>query len=208
MVRATLESRKTMTRRICKKVQLPMKDDKPAFAVCPARESGWIAWFGIPDPNIEEFAKKAYIHGFPCPYGQPGDRLWVRETWQVEFHSGFHDIRYLADNHLWDPGTLYLHLKNRECWKKRPSIFMPRWASRITLEITGIKVERLQDISEEDAKAEGLEPYGDKYFAIPETENYSTNPRKAFSLLWEFINGKEAWEKNPWIWAISFKRIQ
>ncbi len=202
MVRAILENRKTMTRRICKKASLPMKDEEPAFAVCAARESGWIAWFGIPDPEIEEFTKKAYAHGFPCPYGQPGEHLWVRETWQIEFHSGFHDIRYKADNAIVDPGTDIYKIENRYCWKWRASIYLPRWASRILLEITDVRVERLQEISEEDAIKEGMCPIHAREVGCPGSEQ---GPIDDFAELWDSLNKKFPWSSNPWVWCISFK---
>ncbi len=212
MVRAILENRKTMTRRICKKASLPMKDEEPAFAVCAARESGWIAWFGIPDPEIEEFTKKAYAHGFPCLYGQPGDWLWVKETWCQPFAKSFNSngCIYLADGpdynspasakHQWSKGM-------KGTWKR--SIFMPRWASRITLEITGIKVERLQAISEEDCLREGLKPYRrNPNLNINHGSNANASAlmlQKDFMFLWDSINKKFPWSSNPWVWCISFK---
>lgn len=144
-----------------------------------------------------------------CPYGQPGDRLWVRETWQsVPFGPhrdwpGCPDLRprkvcesnracvviWRADGEM--PGP--------EIW--RPSIFMPRWASRLTLEIAGVRVERLQAISEDDAWAEG--------FPDPEGRNreYADRARYWFKTLWGEINGKESWDANPWVWVIEFRKI-
>ncbi len=120
-----------------------------------------------------------------CAYGKVGDILWVRETWQKVEHPEL-KYRYRAD-HL-NPTSV--------TWK--PSIFMPKDACRIFLEVTEIKVERLQDISEEDAIAEGVEV---PTYKETELAKYKTN----FSILWEFINGEESWESNPWVWAITFK---
>lgn len=129
----------------------------------------------------------AIVHPRECPYGQPGDRLWVRETWRMnEPPSG---LIFKADLHPVD-------YERYAPW--RPSIYMPRWASRLTLEITDIRVERVQDISEEDARAEGL--HADSIdSALSLCEN--------FSVLWEETNGKGAWERNDWVWVISFRRL-
>jgi hypothetical protein len=138
-----------------------------------------------------------------CPYDF-GMRLWVRETtiiapkrWTTENLSTHWDadgdgriVQYLASQ------------PNREAaddynLKATPSIFMPRWASRITLEITDVRVERLQDISEGDAKAEGVDPIREK---VP-------THRDAYRYLWDDINGTGAWQANPWVWALTFRRV-
>lgn len=144
------------------------------------------------------------FHGeLKCPYGQPGDELWVREIWQaakgydtlkpskISSRSG---IKYLADGLCsWtddDAGDVV--------WgRTRRSIYMPRWASRIQLEITDIRVERIQDISEEDAKAEGAEHWNPLVKTVRNFEN-----------LWNSINEKRGfgWEKNPHCWVIEFKK--
>jgi hypothetical protein len=135
------------------------------------------------------------IHNVKCPFGLEGHRLWVRETfaapWGLDykFPSGESGIFYRADNPAKFPDD--------GSWK--PSIFMPRKASRITLEITEVRVERLNDVSEEDAKSEGT-----KYPAGGPTSCY----RMGFSWLWDSCYGKGAWDKNPWVWAITFKRIK
>jgi hypothetical protein len=132
-----------------------------------------------------------------CPYGQPGDRLWVREAWTT--HACFDDIPPR------DLTTRSLHYQADgliKTGKNRPSMFMPRWASRITLEITDMRVERLQDISEADAKAEGLTCQNGLY-ATP-GQVWQIDPRKAYRDLWESINGPVA---NPWVWVIEFKRV-
>jgi hypothetical protein len=143
MIRALREGRKTQTRRILKQASNVGED--VAWAVCPALESGWIAWFRLPREDIADFTKQAYTHGFRCPYGQSGNLLWVRETFHAESK---HTIHYRADG--WDYEDA-----PHSGWK--PSIYMPKWASRLTLEITDVRVERLQYISEQDAIAEGVE---------------------------------------------------
>ena len=134
-----------------------------------------------------------------CPYGIPGDRLWVREAWAPLSTFAPAELGYLyrADHHKG------LEKKDGD-QKWKPSIHMPRVASRITLEITGIKVERLQNISEADAQAEGVE-FPAPYSGV----NNKTHPTciDAFQVLWTSINGPDSWSQNPWVWAIQFKRI-
>jgi hypothetical protein len=150
--------------------------------------------------------------GFPAnPYGIPGDRLWVRETWRVS--SAHNDLRpsriprgttveYLADG----PGMLE--------GKTRPSIFMPRWASRITLQITDVRVMRLQEISSADARAEGIAELllqagqaGAWWSAGPTPALHGRSPIAAFQRLWESIHGDGSWLDNPTVRAISFQLI-
>jgi hypothetical protein len=139
----------------------------------------------------------------PCPYGQPGDRLWVREAWDFipEGDPGTPScagIRYWADAgyELRTPPSNYnpmLYGKERV----RPSIHMPRWASRITLEVTGVRVERLQDISEADARAEG----------ISRADCPDWHATTDYRALWESIHGPGSWAANPWVWVVEFKRV-
>lgn len=167
MVRAILEGRKTMTRRI-------ITDE----SIISLREDGTP---GKVQPR--------------CRYGKPGDRLWVRETFALTQHNL---PVYKADSRDKD-GKLWPSVKsdpNGVLW--RPSIYMPRWASRIDLEITGIRVERLQDITEDDAKMEGVEPYD------PDNGLYVAG----FYELWESINGTGSWDKNPWVWVVEFRRVK
>ncbi len=193
MVRAILEGRKSMTRRVIKQA---FDGFDWAGDVHPARLDGWVAWWpGNTDP---EFTKKVYDHGFLCPFGQPGDRLWVRETMHTK--SGDDVLWYSADNSY---RAAFTEAERKWIWKQFamttiPSIHMPRWASRITIEITDVGVERLQEITEEDAIREGVL-----------SSDYEKSYRYAFSMLWDSLNGKKyPWEMNPWVWAISFKRIQ
>jgi hypothetical protein len=168
MVRALLDGTKTQTRRIIKPTQ-PRDDGR---------------WPAGRDPVPD------------CPYGQTGDRLWVRESWQAwtEFNNvppreipPESRVNYVADGSVWDA-------------KKRPSMFMPRWASRITLEVVGVRVERLQDISETDAMAEGVEWKDHAGLA-----KYTA--RKLYTTLWLLINGLESWEANPWVWVVEFQPL-
>lgn len=166
-----------------------------------------------------------------CPYGRVGERLWVRETWakrvdvdeNTERDKAIHYLKFRADG---DDLDMEWHSYGR--W--RPSIHMPRWASRITLEITGVRVERLQSISEEDAKAEGVH-VGQRATASDASlicttcgqhRNYHAGTslgcprgygtlfstlsyRGGFEFLWKSINGRESWAENPWVWVIEFK---
>lgn len=155
-----------------------------------------------------------------CPYGQPGDRLWVRETWAVRPDYDRLPPSQCGDEGMWWRASLSLCPDGYEAChgKWRPSIHMPRWASRITLEITSVRVERLQDISEEDAVKEGIEPvYFEKNFdkkAIKAYKHYfdssyaGADAIGSFRSLWQSINGAESWDANPWVWVIEFKRVE
>jgi hypothetical protein len=187
MVQAILENRKTITRRIIKK-QPDTRHGRFDFENGCLKESSMVS-------GCWDVWRKQY-----CPYGQVGDHLWVRENFILDV--AFDDlspamvhetkeILYTADNVPFD----YWHGKNR------PSIFMPRWASRITLEITGIRVELLSNISEEDARAEGAQP------SIVGADLDHLRYRAGFQSLWGSINGSESWGLNPYVWVIEFKRI-
>lgn len=142
----------------------------------------------------------------PCPYGRPADRLWVREShwWfkdEPDHETGYYppaltaeDVTYRADG---DDG--------RKVW--RPSIHMPRWASRILLEVTDVRVERLQDISEADAAAEGVKNCGSYWQPSDDINCPCAFAYGAYKVLWESINGPGSWEANPWVWAITFRRL-
>ncbi len=183
MVRAILAGTKTQTRRAAK-------------LTCNGhvKESGGHRRWHPADPNAV----------LACPYGQPADRLWVREAWRVidladvfapREITAAHRIWFEADGPHEPPAGRY-----------RPGMFMPRWASRITLEVTGVRVERLQDISESDAEAEGAE-YG---FDCEGGFNLHPlgNRRYGYAHLWEQINGAGSWDLNPWVWVVEFKRIE
>lgn len=184
MICSLFEDRKTMTRRAVKGMALD-----------------WITSGFTP-----EFVADPANH--LCPYGIPGDRLWVRETFAPGI--GPNGIVYRAT--LEKDGYPYEPLAPDEKITWKPSIFMPRWASRITLEITNVRVEWLNDISEEDAKNEGIEQIGGLWKNyLPEGVLGWTaidDPRASFRTLWESINGPGSWDANPWVWVVEFKRIE
>lgn len=204
MVRAILEGRKTQTRRIMK-VQPPHDARVTVAHYSPIV----IDRHGV--LHGKEVFGALWDGGECClrsPYGAPGDMLWVRETWAALWPSDSPvplqecDIEYRADlppgckdgPGEWPADTL----DDPEAPRWRPSIHMPRWASRITLRITDIQVERLQDISCPDAEAEGFGHHAGLT---------GGQVREAFALLWNSINGPGAWDANPWVWAISFERV-
>ena len=177
MVRAILEGAKTQTRRVVR---------------------GQVAALDRGHATI--------IGGPSCPYGAPGDRLWVRETWTAIDERGEAVSRRTrhVDQNCGD--RLVYRADDRvltEQW--RPSIFMPRWASRITLEVTAVRVERLHDITEEDARREGVEPAPFAKAGRPAGHLHL----EAFEDVWDSINGKHApWASNPWVFVIDFRRLE
>lgn len=179
MVRAIIDGSKTQTRRVVKQDRDGLLDCKPTPA--------WDAFWKCVD----------------CPYGKPGDRLWVRETFAVVPRTayarsdGVQQTLRPDDDHdaaIYRAG--WTHSNGGFRW--RPSIHMPRWASRILLEITDVRVERAQDISDRDARDEGAEQIGDCEGAYV----------AGFRRLWESINGADSWAANPWVWVVAFRRIE
>lgn len=230
MVRALLAGTKTQTRRV---VTHPLLKHLSYIVNCGE------GWWGDEEGDAQA----------RCPYGQPGDQLWVRETWRVgawlhrdpggrladaiavdyraDNHArrewlGCHDrdqfarlvqqsiadaeqagIKpYRPDTYNWDYG------KGPTRW--RPSIHMPCLASRITLELTGVRVEQLQDISEADAIAEGIEPVGRgwRHYGSANAGELMRFPKNSYRSLWESINGSDSWAANPWVWVIDFKVVK
>ncbi len=196
MVRAILEGRKTQTRRILK-VQPNTRHREIEF------ENGLLTEYSMIGGCWHA------VNKFKCPYGKPQDQLWVRETWcvaNIYDHIKPSEINPAGDKN-WC-GVRYPANQDAIGIKKRPSIFMPRWASRIDLLIKDIRVERLQDISEEDAIAEGIEVCGRGY-RIYSTENkFTFCPITSFKSLWNSINGPDSWDANPWCWVVDFQHIQ
>ena len=199
MVCAILEGRKTQTRRV-------VKPQPNRGSELTRMQDGYADGF-IRAVFAQDDEPNAY--GIKCPFGQHGDRLWVRETWCVG--SLFDDfaprdlspptensrlaLDYAADaKRIWGP-------EDQGRW--RPSIHMPRWASRITLEITSVRVERLQDISDFDAYQEGAPS---KAGTI--TGPYCMSYKEGFRALWESIYGPGSWGANPWVWVLEFKRVE
>jgi hypothetical protein len=197
MVRAILAGNKTQTRRVIVP-QTPASYGSPRrWFHAPTGRSGFL-WLP-PGGDLH----RGYL-AYP-PY-QIGDLLWVRETWWKPPDVTPRMLREGADT--W-PEVIYDADGEADwClehgWSRRPSIFMPRWASRITLEVTQVRVQRLRDISEEDAIAEGMERIeGDRY--LPGPCDYA---RWAFFELWNQIHGSGAWDKNPWVWVYTFKQVE
>lgn len=206
MVRATLAGYKTITRRTNGLEYF--SDNEPDNWRC-VRVAGGYAYFVYGNSPVERAEK--------CPYGQVGDQLWVRETWAPDppadgtwaytswagcKGSKLLDIpeRYRTPDHCMFAAD-YPHDAKRWIWK--PSIHMPRWACRILLEVTGVRVKRLQDISEADAMAEGV------FSWWKETEECASDhpaPLVIFRHLWDSIGGAGSWDANPWVWVIEFKR--
>lgn len=221
MVRAILDGRKTQTRRVVK-----LRDPSQTYAAYD--DDGWPMY-------VDAYGD---WHRDRCPYGQPGDRLWVRETWTADVGTRLSDYKgawwhqvpaslrtrrsmemlyYRADDsryHGLDDLTYQLQRAGqysaelrRSAWTPRAedwdgvrwqsSIHMPRWASRITLEITDVRVERIQDISNHDAYREGA------------SVSPNDDGKGAFALLWDSINAKRgySWKSNPWIWALTFREV-
>jgi hypothetical protein len=213
MVRALLAGTKTQTRRIL----------KPGHHKLPVdTKGGWTYSTGpggFGGISRDEFGGVSIFPLPRCPYGVVGDRLWVRET-HAKFSVGEgldrsvpQCVAYRATCDA-DGGFDYVDGRGEamrlKVTKWTPGIHMPRWASRITLEITDIRLERVQDISEADAKAEGM-LFHDGHSGWRHDVNYvfvEGTPRGAFFALWRLLNGEESLRANPWVWAISFTRLQ
>ena len=191
MVRAILDGSKTQTRRIV----------KPKWTIYPAADPRMTKWLPA------------------CPYGQPGDRLWVRETWQGPLlDSEEHEAQFREDgpDAFNKPGfcayratdTLDAVDSDGNDLGWRPSIHMPRWASRILLEVTGVRVERLNDISKADAIAEGAPPSHPSIDRVSAEYGHADFSRSWYAQLWDQINGPGSWDANPWVWVVEFKRVE
>lgn len=238
MVSALLDGSKTQTRRVVNEQPTQLRECGHQPSAPWLGEDGLWRWmWGV--TTSDDYAQR-------CPYGVPGDRLWVRETWSAQFdypldyrgnrmawyhqtpaawRLGSNAMRtyYRADRSMYDVRDygeqgidLIRHRSHGAAPKWAPAIHLPRWASRLTLTITDVRVERLQDISEEDARAEGV-----ARAAFPEDctdEDGILNaecgyfPPRSFSggymRTWDSINGKRApWSSNPWVWVIAFERV-
>ncbi|EPS5422593.1 TPA: hypothetical protein R4126_002609 [Klebsiella michiganensis] len=220
MVRAILDGRKTQTRRI----MAPQPADDIERGIFPNPEViGWKS-------------SRRHKHGSTtahfCPYGKPGDRIWVREAFRV--HSRATDVATLvykaSERNSWTEQThrVPVAVCNKPATPEKwtPSLHMPRWASRILLEITDVRVERLNTISEEDAQREGVHTEvwdqtvvarnyaaSDEFFQfwsedMPHHVEMNQLYRSSFRSLWESIYGEESWKANGWVWVISFERIE
>ena len=202
MVRAILEGRKTQTRRLVNFVQFD-RSDTPGYD-----------WHfrgtakGTKKSSLWQDLRHDQLLGI-CLYGRSGDRLWVRETWQFCDYDGPGG----------EPATCVVYRADGETEDKRrgwiPSTQMPRWASRITLEITDVRVERVQDISNDDCVAEGITAIGKgvrlsdgSYAQAGRYESKASTVRQLFSDLWTETNGPGSWSLNPWVWVLEFKRVE
>lgn len=184
MVRAILDGRKTVTRRAVIKASQP--------------ETIFPSDFSATEAMVE---LNSTVHGTTwwkaCPYGKPGDRLWVRETFAVYGDEKFAAIHYRADRP---------HDVGRKGVGYKPSIHMPRWACRLVLEVTDVRVERLQAITYEQAAAEGVQRDQRMWFATDEGGTAFQYPEQAFAQLWRQTGGD--WDANPWVWVVEFKRVE
>lgn len=203
MVRSLLSGTKTQTRRVVKPVG---GDDS---FVLQDYGSGW--WPYRSDDGESPMKGDNEIP-LACPYGALGDRLWVREAWRTVKEADDTPPRDMdAAYRLWYEADAHAdhHAHQLGYGKLRPGMFMPRWASRITLEVTGVRVERLQAISPEDAIAEGIERHDDDGVTYYGPFNAGDcRPEVAYRTLWELINGPGSWDANPCVWVVEFKRVQ
>lgn len=207
MVRALLDGTKTQTRRVVKHDCSEAMMSNPQLSVSITNHPVLLAHFKIADGKPRES-----FMGLRCPYGQPGERLVVRET--LYFDTCGDEWCYQADNSpvLLDPYTAPILLNPAK--KSIPSIHMPREAARLVLEIVSVRVERLNAISAADAVAEGIEVvYRDgpdvfyKRYSRPGKWHKELMPINSYETLWESINGVESWKANPWVWVVEFKVV-
>lgn len=201
MVRAILDGRKTQTRRIIKN-QREGEGWSVKSAIeprCPGHTHDW--WLPT--------ATRPYSALPRCPYGVVGDRIWVRETW-AEAGAGAPDLQLYRANYPAHVPTHYENVPSAKDIRWTPSIHMPRWASRITLEITGVRVEQLKSISEEEARSEGVARLREGFWKHyqPGWTQHQLSARGSFATLWDSIYGSGEWDRNPWVWVIEFKRIE
>ena len=223
MVRAILDGRKTMTRRV---IPFP---NTGAFVLMETGDGGWWPYKSMDGESSDDGT--GCETPMSCRYGTSGDRLWVKETAVIapKLWNDGHDcnardeeglpriVQYLSTNPNRDAANDYK-------LKASPSIFMPRWASRITLELTSLRVEQLQEITEADARAEGVEPNwcGDlkgwnpeehgwiNYLQTCEDSDPCWTAKDSFQTLWQSINAKRGfgWDVNPWLWVLTFKVVR
>jgi hypothetical protein len=217
-VRAILDGRKTQTRRVVDMGHVEFiggrgQENDPS---CWGYGFGDGKWAVLARGLDERFKNGCW--SIPCPYGEIGAQLWVKETWRtwerpVDAVDG---IRFRADDAFvrientmaaaerWV--VAHDNNKHRDAW--RPSIFLPRWASRITLRVTEVRVQRVQEISEPDAKAEGVIPYTTNTLRMVDPNAQGPQYRPAYEDLWSEINGAKApWSSNRWVWAVTFERV-
>lgn len=202
MVRAILGGQKTQTRRIVnwRGLSEGLNLNFSGLRVCEYPK-GWVI-----ESEIRS-STEWRCQPTPCPFGAVGNRIWVRETFQGPLFDFEQMEAYQEDSSKFKKPEFCVYKADGKpapeffdadenlhcCW--RPSIHMPRWASRLTLEITDVRVERLNDISEEDARSEGI------------SGSSARDVKEAYTALWRTIYGAESWQSNPWVWVVEFKRI-
>jgi hypothetical protein len=208
MVRALVAGTKTQTRRVVK----------------PQPRHAQTLRTGVHETSADGGFDRD-VRTIRCPYGGPGDRLWVRETFYCDhwWAGDFEATRATTNAKAIAEWRELLYYRadgepqfeaDRPTW--RSPIHMPRWASRVTLEVTGVRVERVQSISEDDARAEGVPlldySFGKAYGGALTGDGVSRVPlataREAFADLWREINGAASWDANPWCWVLEFKRVE
>jgi hypothetical protein len=205
LVKAILDGRKTQTRRMIKH-QPSGSENFPANDFC----NQWFfrdAYYACPGNDIGRYVD--------CPYGKTGDRLWVRETHAIVPATAYRaspgvEYRLSPDGYSWAVYRAGWERSQPGAWK--PSIHLPRWASRLTLEVVSVRVEQVQSISDEDAEAEGIDALA--LCAAPMCDCSGRNcPRivTAYADIWNNINGKRpgcSWSDNPFVWCIEFRRVE
>lgn len=225
MVRALLAGRKTQTRRVVK-----WKPHEPGYNLTFSGMSVGHHCTGVPSSGWVLYSRglggcwNERTKPLHCPYGQPGDRLWVRENGWERPERTPHQMREGADTwerFYYDAEVGEADHEQFKAWgfKRRPSIHMPRWACRLELEVSAVRVERLHAISEGDAIAEGIRIIGDEYENFPndgpnkytiDLGGYHYNQptaRQCYCGLWTTINGEASWNANPWVWVVEFARV-
>lgn len=207
MIRALLDGRKTVTRRVL---------EEPPGMLVDGRGTPFTTVYEQKEDSLQR-------RNILCRYGQPGDRLWVKETWRPEASSIGHRIGWKL-TYAADDAVLFSDLARVDgswrCPKAAKNgnvtpLFMPRWASRLSLEVVSVRVERLHDITEEDSRAEGVERLLEangwrNYEPEPafESVSYHLTARESFASLWRSINGPESWDANSWVWRVEFRRVE
>jgi hypothetical protein len=231
MVRGILEGRKTVTRRLVGEKQIPRKSDSGDVFYAEAQPGRY--GFNVSGSTAQACAEELALYGL-CPFGKRGDRLWVRETfallgnedgvcvdwndnlqksdeesaakiYRASCTKGDYGLWEVPDTADWKPKTDGLLYEG--AW--RPSIHMPRWASRILLEITAVRVERLQDITPAQVTAEGVSTHGEALWGgewwVDAPDQAIEDARKDFADLWTSTGGN--WDANPWVWVVEFKQV-
>ncbi|WP_394372541.1 ASCH domain-containing protein [Klebsiella michiganensis] len=217
MVRAILDGRKTQTRRIMKVQPKPCNHANwPDYSPDPQWKSYPSGWCCAVCANGTTIDHRHHAKGITCPYGTVGDRIWVREAFRV--HSRATDVATLvykaSERNSWTEQThrVPVAVCNKPATPEKwtPSLHMPRWASRILLEITDVRVERLNAISEENAAAEGVVQFRGGFWKHyqPGWTQHQLSARGSFVTLWKSIYGEESWQSNPWVWVIEFKHVE